>query len=244
MKARVTGMLAAVAAVAIAGCGSSSGFAKESGSQILSAAAAATRAANSYSAVGSLTQGAQQMQVQLGLRKPSNLSADVTTGADQFKLIIADNTPYIWANAAYWRKQATGAAAKLAGDFAGKWFKTTAAEIGGIGSQFSSVGPTALADCIASEMPNPKVDGTTSVNGTNAVLVTSNNGGTGGTHKTTIAIATSSPHYLLKITSSGTKTTAGSGACSSGPESGQGSLTLSRWNSTTVGPPANAVSLP
>lgn len=238
--ARAGGGLAAV--VLLAACGSSAsssssakpaasraaGVASRSAAQIVAAAQSALRSANGFVASGALTQGGQAVRLQIIDEGTSKLQMQFSTDGKTAEIIALPGAGYVRANQAFWRAQAGANAAIL---LANRWIDLPASASKQLTSSFGLFAPGALSRCLGEDLGTLSRDGTTTVDGTPAVVVRQA-GNVPGSTPGTLAVATGGPAYPLRVTSTGPTRPGGKvDACNDGKGGDtKGSLTLSDFD--------------
>jgi uncharacterized protein YceK len=141
-QSKVAVVVAALAMLTLAGCGSSgsataptssspsataNGISDKTADQILTASVAAAKAQQSVHIKGQGSSGGQKFAVDLQLRKGGGGQGSITIGANTIQLVSTGATVYIKADAAYWTQQSSAAVATLIGD---RWVKAPATNSG------------------------------------------------------------------------------------------------------------------
>lgn len=231
--------LAAVAALSLSACGStttadkaktgSSSSATTEAKPVPSAAAVyqqlrkSTAAAKSVHIKGGFTDKGRKLQIDMsGDRKGKNTRAKINDGSGAVEIIATGGTVYVKADAAFWTKNASAAMAKVA---AGKYVKVPAAAASDMNSL--KVG-TLLDKIFAGDMSavdklNTKVE-TTDVNGVPAYVMTTRIGGDG----TKIYASADGQAHLLRF---------------DGPKGQPGTMDFTEWDAVAPvsAPPADQV---
>jgi hypothetical protein len=231
------------AMLSVAACGSSnsSGYASHAPGSILSDALKATSTATAFDLSGTLHDGGSSLGVNLGYKaSPSSLSAQITEGSNLIKIIVVPAGSYIYANTAFWKKEAASLPASELSQLANHWFKTTSAMSSSFTSAFKQLTPAKIAGCLSHTFTKPAVTGTQTINGQSVVALRSA-GGSSGKNPATLYVATSAPHYLMRLT----QANGSSSSCDGGSGSSEkGSLTFSQWNQVSISAPPGAKPLP
>jgi hypothetical protein len=227
----VVGIGAWSAGVALAACGSSgshsSGLASRSPHQIVDAAQAALRSAKSFVAAGTLHQGAEVMTLRIVNGGGSKLDLRFDEGGKSAEIIATGGSGYVRGNEKFWSAQAAGIASRVAN----RWIELPS----GASKQFTSglgqFAPHTLARCLGENLGRLSHGGSTTVNGTRAVVIRQA-GNAPGSNPGTLAVAATGPAYPLRVTSTGPSRPGGKiDACNDGKASDtQGSLTLSDFD--------------
>ena len=238
------------ASLAVAACGSSnssggsnSGYAKSAPASILSDTLKATRSASAFDLTGNLTDSGTTLGATLGYKAPSSLSAQITEGADLIKIIVIPAGSYIYANTAFWKKEASSIPASALSELANHWFKTTASMSSSFTSAFQQLTPAKIAGCLTSSFTQPTVTGTQTIDG-QPVVVLHTAGTKTGTGPADLYVSTSAPHYLVRLSESSPAATNGAGCGGGSSTSETGSLTFSEWNHVSISAPPGAKPLP
>ena len=226
-------ILAAIAAVALAGCGSSSksssgssgapsnGVAAKSPDQIIAAARSAADAAKSVHVSGSVASGGQTIALDLSLSAGTGGSGTFSENGLSVQLIALQNTIYLKGTPAFWQKFGGAAASKL---LAGRWLKAPATS-----GSFAGIAQLAdfhkLVDSTISTHGAVTKGSTTTIAGQPAIGVVDT------TDKGILYVATTGTPYPLQIAKAGSSTNSGK-------------LTFDQWNApVTVTAPTDVVDL-
>ncbi len=130
-------VIAAVALVALTGCGSSTGSASSSTSassngvadltadEILVKTAAAAKGQTSVHIAGEGTTNGQPFGIDMKLSKDAGGTGTITIGTDTLQVIYVDGAVYLKGDSAYWTSRANAATATLIGD---RWVKAPATD--------------------------------------------------------------------------------------------------------------------
>ena len=219
--------LALVAALALAGCGSSSsskgpsnGVASQSADQILASAKTATGNAKSVHVSGSTVTGGTPVTLDLSLSAGQGGTGTFSQSGLSVQLIATPNTIYLKGTPAFWQKFGGSAASQL---LAGKWLKAPASN-----GSFSGIAQLAdfhklLGTALAQHGTLAK-SGTSTVNGQPVVAVKDT------TQGGTLYVATTGQPYPVEL------------AKTSGADSGK--LSFDQWNApVTITPPSSSIDL-
>jgi hypothetical protein len=220
IRLALAGLLLAIIAFAIAGCGGSSagnGITSKTPTEIVAATKAAADKATAVHVSGSVVSGNTPLTLDMDLLSGKGGRGRISQNGLGFELIITGNTVYINGSPAFYRHIGGNAAAQL---FKGKWLKAPAT-----GKDFASL--TSLTDL------RKLLDTTLTVHGNLAKGATSTVGGqkviaiTDTSKGGTLYVATTGLPYPIQIAKTGTEA---------------GKITFDRWNeSVSLRPPANAV---
>jgi hypothetical protein len=219
-------LLALVAGLVAAGCGSSSGgssttsssngVAAKSPDQILQAAVNAAESAKSMHVSGTVQQGGK-LGLDLDLVTGKGAAGTISQGPEKFKLVVTGGNFYFQGNRAFWLKVGhSEAAVKL---FLGKWIKEPSAA-----GQFASVSHLtsikSLMNGVLKQHGSLTKGSTTTVAGQSAVAVHDAKNGT-------LYVATTGKPYPLKVT---------------GSKASSGAITFDQYNHTfTIAAPKQSV---
>jgi hypothetical protein len=245
--------VACAGAVAIAGCGSSgssgsggsstpprhqarSGEASKPAAQILSDAAAAVRAAGSYSLEAAITQNGRTLRFTLLTTGPTSLELGDRQGASFARVIEVARAFYVNGNDAFWRPR-FGARAPLA---AGRWFQVPPSVMRKSISALGHLAPATLSRCLAEDHDTLRDAGMATVNGQRAILI-KDAGNLPGSAPGEFAVAATGSPYLLRATSLGRSRAGGHvDACNDGKVSTSlGTITFSEFGRVRpIQPPA------
>jgi hypothetical protein len=223
--AKISGvLLALVAALVVAACGSSSsqtssagnGVASKSPEQIVEAAVKAAESAKSLHVSGTIQQGST-LGIDLDIATGKGAAGTISEGSVKFKLVVVGGNFYFQGNRAFWLKVGhSEAAVKL---FLGKWIKEPAGA-----NQFASISHLTsikgLMDGVLKQHGSLTKGSTTTVAGQQAIAVHDAKDGT-------LYVATTGKPYPLKIT---------------GKSSSGGEVSFTQYNHTfTIAAPKQSV---
>lgn len=229
---RAASLALALAALLLAGCGSSptadNGVAAKSGAEILAAARSAAERAATVHVAGSILSAGKPISLNMELVADKGGQGRLTHGDLEIELVALNKATYASGNAAFYERfVGAGAAARLRGS----WLR-----------QASARGPlrslAALADL--HQLIDIALDGhgalsrgrATKIDGRSAVAVADRDRGG------TLYVATTGIPYPLEITEPGTQ------AGSLEPGAGAGTLVFDRWNEpATINPPTHIVNV-
>lgn len=129
-KALAAAALAIGALLTVSACGSTStsteaasnGVADKTAAQILSAAQAAAQAQSSVHMVGTITQGATEMTIDMRVQKGGKATGTLVLAGATLDLVTTGTTVYIKGDKAFWDAQAGAGAYDLIGE---KWVSST-----------------------------------------------------------------------------------------------------------------------
>jgi hypothetical protein len=211
-----------LAALALAGCGGSSGngVASKSPPEIVAAAKAAADGASAVHVAGSIVTGGTPLDIDLSLVAGKGGRGRLSENGLSFELVELDGTVYINGSSAFFSRLAGSSAAQL---LHGKWLKvpTSNASV----AQFSSLTELRklLDAALATDNKTLVAAGTSTVNG-QAVVGVRDSSQIG-----TLYVATTGPPYPIQITKKGT---------------GGGTITFSEWDRpVTLTAPTNVIDL-
>ncbi|MDQ1361248.1 MAG: hypothetical protein QOJ44_1625 [Acidimicrobiaceae bacterium] len=182
--------------------GSDNGVANQTGTQIVTAAAAATTGAKSFTYGGTTNQGGQSARLTMSVSTSGNGQGTITMGGQPISLKKVGNTVYFRSTKAFWTKNEGQAAAQLIGN---RWLSAPVTD-----ADFASIVNLLDAKQVTGQFS--VTSGTTftkgktgTINGQNVIAVTGKDtsGGGGGT----IYVATTGKPYIVKIAASGTSLT-------------------------------------
>ena len=207
-----------VAAMAMAGCGSSTpaASAPPKASALVQRANAAMQGAKSVHLSGTVKQGSQTLGLNLSMTRSGEMSGQFSEGGAAFTVLSTQGSTYMKLSGAFLRfSHLPSAACTL---FCGKYLKVTAAQSHNLVGGLSMSNFTAS---MAKGSPHVRNAGTATVNGQQAWVLHVSDG-------STAYVASQGKPYLLRIV-------AGHAA--------SGVLNLSQWNAVTIPgpPPANQV---
>lgn len=232
---RAGGALTAV--VIIGGCGSgsssssssarASGVASRSPAQIVAAAQSTLRSANGFVVAGELTQDGQAVKIQIVDAGTSKLQVQLNANGRTAEIMTLGGAGYVRANRAFWTAQVGAQAANLAN----RWIELPASASEQLISGFGQFAPTTLSKCLGENLGTLSRAGTTTVDGSPAVVVRQAGNVPGG-NPGTLAVATDGPAYPLRVTSTGPTRPGGKvDACNDGKGGDtEGTLTFSDFN--------------
>jgi hypothetical protein len=214
--------LGLIAALALAGCGSSSsgnGVASKPPAQILDAAVKAAKSAATVHVSGSMSDEGQPVSLDLELEAGKGGKGTIALEGLSVKLIQLNGAVYMNGSEAFYRHVAGSAAAQL---LRGKWLKAPASD-----ANFASLASlTDLDKLVGSTLASHGAlvaAGTSTVRGQKVVGVTDKSKGG------TLYVATTGPAYPVEIAKSG----------SSG-----GTVVFERWNKpVTLEAPVGAINI-
>ncbi|MGA7416347.1 MAG: hypothetical protein WB765_06055 [Acidimicrobiales bacterium] len=179
--------------------GSDNGVGKQTGTQIVTAAAGATGGATSFTYGGSTQQGGQTFKMSMSVSTSGNGQGTITMGGQPIRLVKVGNTVYFRSTKAFWTKNEGEAAAQLIGN---RWLSAPVTD-----KDFADIVSLLDAKQVAGQFSD--TSGTTftkgktsTINGQSVIAVTGQDttGGSGGT----VYVATTGKPYIVKITASGT----------------------------------------
>jgi hypothetical protein len=214
---------AAIAAIALAGCGSSdssdNGVAAKSPTEIVAAAKAAADTASSVHVSGSLVSGGVPLALDLSLVAGKGGQGRISENGLSFEVIQLEGTAYISGSPSFYTHFAGPAAAQL---LQGKWLKASATT-GSLATLAPLTELSRLIDSAVATRGALTKGGTTTIEGQPAIAVTET------AQKGTLYVATTGKPYPIEITKSG---------------SGGGRITFSKWNQpVALSAPKNSVDL-
>ncbi|MEU6394552.1 hypothetical protein [Streptomyces sp. NPDC046939] len=204
----VTTAVAGVALAALAGCGSDDGddepFAGKSADDIAADAIQATKQADSLHMKGTVRQaGASgtKVTVDLSVDQEKNCEGTISTGGSQADVRHTNATLYLRGDEEYWRHalKSQPGGDKVVPKVADKWVKAPADDSMTQGL-CDKQGLVASMDEDKSERKGLKKDGTTTVDGAEAIKLTKK---TSGGETLTLYVATEGKPYILRTTTSG-----------------------------------------
>lgn len=208
--ARVGGLIAAVAAALVAGCGGSnankaSGEAAKQPEAILRDASVALSRAHSFRATGTVSLGGRKGTVSVAFQEPSSLSFSIVSPGDgSARVILVAGTVYLNADKAYFNQQGAGAQAAKLGD---QWLKLPSG-VPGLSSLLDAFKLASLGRCLAVGHGTLKRGDTATVDGQPAIVVADAGDKPGSTPGRTY-VATSGPAYPLRLQSTGSTRSGG-----------------------------------
>jgi hypothetical protein len=215
--------LAALIAVAIAGCGgsssSSNGVSSKTPAEILAASKTAAEAASSVHVTGALSSNGAPIALNLSLVSGHGGRGRVSEAGLTFELIVIDNTVYIKGSPAFYGHFGGAAAAQL---FQGKWLKASVSS-GELASLASITNFDRLLDETLASQGGLVKGATTSVSGVPVVELrdTSKNG--------SLYVATTGDPYPIEIVKRGSEA---------------GRVSFTDWNApVSLSAPASAIDL-
>jgi hypothetical protein len=214
-------LLAAALAIALAGCGGSSGndVASKSSDQILTASKNAAESARSVHVSGTFSTSGMPVSLDVSLAASHGGQGQLSANGLSFELIVVDNTIYIKGSRAFYTHFAGAAAAQL---LEGKWLKAPA-NSGQLGTLASLTNLSKiLGQTLVSSGPISKGSSTT-INGQPAIELTDS------AKAGSLFVATTGQPFPLQIIKRGAE---------------PGRVTFSAWNKpVTLTPPASALDL-
>lgn len=179
--------------------GSDNGVAQQTGTQIVTAASAATSGATSFTYSGTTQQGSQTYKLRMSVSTSGNGQGTITMGGQPIRLVKVGNTVYFSSTKAFWTKNEGQAAAQLIGN---RWLSAPVTD-----KDFADIVSLLDAQQVAGQFSD--TSGTTftkgktgTVNGQSVIAVTGKDtsGGGGGT----VYVATTGKPYIVRITANGT----------------------------------------
>ena len=214
--------------------------ASKSPQQVLADAASALRGADGYELQGTITEGGQQLQLQLLVDARQSLEMKATIGGTAYQVLRGPLASYVRGNASFWTRHLGARGAVLAN----RWIRTsTAAGLSALGN----FEPATMARCLAEDHGTLSIAGTTSVNGQRAIVLR-DAGNLPGTQPGKLAVATTGPPYPLRLTATGHQRSGGRiDVCNNGRASTyyQGTLTFSRYDRVPpIQAPTHAIQSP
>jgi hypothetical protein len=219
----LAGLLLALTALAIGGCGSSSssgnGVSSKSPSEILAASKAAADAASSVHVAGTLTSSGTPVTLNLSLASGHGGRGQISQGSLSFELIVLGDTIYIKGSPAFYSHFGGAAAAQL---FQGKWLKAPVSG-GELGSLAALTDFNKLLDQALASQGALVKGATTTVAGQPVIELhdTSHNG--------SLFVATTGKPYPIEIVKHGSEA---------------GHIAFSDWNQpVSLSAPAGAIDL-
>lgn len=217
----------------------SNGVVSKSPAQIVAAAQAALRSANGFVLSGSLHQGREAAHLQIVDGGGSKFQTRISEGGQTAEIIVLRDAGYVRANQEFWTAHGVAALAGLAN----RWIEAPASDTQQIASAFGLLAPDTLARCLGEDLGTLSRDGSTTVDGSHAVVIRQAGNVPGG-NPGTLAVAASGPAYPLRITSTGPTRPGGKiDVCNNGKgDDTEGSLTLSHFgHAPAITAPPNPV---
>jgi hypothetical protein len=214
----------ALAALALAGCGSSSdssdnGVAAKSPAQIVAAAKSAADKASSVHVSGSLVSGGVPLTLDLSLVAGKGGQGRISQNGLSFEVIQLEGTAYISGSPSFYSHFAGPAAAQL---LQGKWLKASATT-GSLATLAPLTELSKLVDAAVATHGALSKGAKTTVEGQPAIPITE------AAQKGTLYVATTGQPYPIQIAKAG---------------GGGGKIVLSKWNQPVkLAAPKNAVDL-
>ena len=185
--------LAAAAVLALAGCGGGDDFAKQSSSDIISAAKTDMQDLSSLSMHGDITSSGQKIGFDLDVTTKGDCQGTLRVGDGAAQIVSVGGDSWMKPDTAFWEQQA-GDQAKAIEDAVGdKWVA--------IPGSSDSLSSACDLDSLLSKLKDGKGDSqgtvgdTSSVGGQDAVEVTSKESG----DDVKAYVATEDKHYILKL---------------------------------------------
>jgi hypothetical protein len=214
-------LLAVMGAIALVGCGGSSGngVASKSPDQILAASKAAAESASSVHVAGTFSTGGMPVSLDVSLAAGRGGHGQLSENGLSFELIVVDNTIYIKGSRAFYEHFAGPTAADL---LVGKWLKAPANN-GQLGTLASLTNLSKILGQTLVSSGSVAKGSSTTVNGQPAVELTDTD------KNGSLFVATTGQPFPLQISKGGAEA---------------GKVTFSAWNQpVTLTPPASALDL-
>lgn len=246
-------MLGLGCAVALSGCGSSSGArhpegggggnreASKSPAQILTDAAAALRNAHGFVIEGVMTQNGRTARLKVVTPGSGSLEMTISSGNASAEMIVLASGSYVRGNTEFWARRAGTRASLLAN----RWIEVPAANAQAFTSALGHFAPATMARCLVEGHGTLSLAGRTTVAGRPAIVIR-DAGNAPGSAPGKLAVATSGPPYPLQATTAGPQRAGGRiDACNDGRASDtHGRLTLSHFGAVPkIQPPPNPIRL-
>jgi hypothetical protein len=228
-------------AAALAACGSSSGGSGTSPHALVVDAQNALRNARGYEFSASLVEHGQPEQFVLEADAHGNVDVSASQGGKAFQVITVGSATYINGNQAFW----ISAAGQRGASLAGRWFALPAAQARSLTSGLVALEPANLPRCLGENLGTLSLAGHATVGGQAAIAI-ANAGNAPGSAAGTLDVASTAPHYPLRLTDTHGERPGGTiDVCNNGKGTGAvGTITFSHFGGVpAVAAPANAQSL-
>jgi hypothetical protein len=179
--------------------GSDNGVANQTGTQIVTAAAAATAGAKSFTYKGTQN-GSSTVTSNLSVTTSGNGQGSVVVGGQPVKVIKVGDTVYMNSTKAFWTKNAGAAAGELIGT---RWVAAPATD-----AAYSGLASQLDATHVAAQFSNPSGSAftkgkTSTIKGQQVIAINGKGNGNGGT----LYVATTGQPYIIRVTGSGSSIT-------------------------------------
>ncbi len=186
-----------MAAIALAGCGSSQSPAQRS----VASAQAALEQVHSFHIDGTTVQSGQAAAVSGDIQIPGRMRVTVQQGASRAQITVIGPSVYLNANPAYLHAQGTPAAAVQR--LANRWIELPAGSQAGIGTLLAATEPTTVGHCIVGpHFGTLTVQGRGVLNGRRVTIVASK-GDVPGSTPSLLYLAANGPPLPLRIVQTG-----------------------------------------
>ena len=219
----------ALGMVAPASAASNNGVANKSANSIVTAAAAATAGAKSFTYGGTTQEGGSATNFKVSVSSSGKGKGTITISGQPVKLIKIGNTVYFSSTKVFWNKAAGSGAGSL---FGTRWVAvpSTDSDFAGINSLLDS---SQVAGQFSDTSNTTFTKGKTStINGQKVIAINGKDtsGSTGGT----VYVATTGKPYIIRVTSGGTSLTFSNYNRPVNPSVPPNSINISKLGSTTT----------